>query len=321
MKKAKLLYIISMGHSGSTLLDMLCGTIPGVFSLGEVIHLPWQLYRDENAEDNQTLCSCGKHFTDCEFWKHVIFEAGVESNTDIYKQPLKYNISINRPFKYGRNIINAFYNRGLLLLLKYKLISPLINIFYYLHLNSIKRNWLLFDIIADNSKNEYVIDSSKDVMRYWFLKKFRPNDVKLIVLIRGIHGVASSSHNGLNGKIINQRVKAWLRLYKTQLIPLLKRTHIKHFTVVKYEDYCNNPNKIRNDINKFLLSDKEHLKDINFIFPHNTHMVAGNPIRHHNKIQFKYDERWQDRLTKNQIDKLNIIQEKINTLYNEKGFL
>jgi hypothetical protein len=32
--KAKLLYITSMGHSGSTLLDLLCGSVPGIFSKG-----------------------------------------------------------------------------------------------------------------------------------------------------------------------------------------------------------------------------------------------------------------------------------------------
>ena len=41
-----LIYIVSPGHSGSTLLDMLLGSLPGVFSLGECTYLPWQLYRN-----------------------------------------------------------------------------------------------------------------------------------------------------------------------------------------------------------------------------------------------------------------------------------
>ena len=39
--KTKLLYIVSLGHSGSTLLDLLSGTIKGVFSMGEAHFLSW----------------------------------------------------------------------------------------------------------------------------------------------------------------------------------------------------------------------------------------------------------------------------------------
>jgi len=42
----KIVYILSVGHSGSTLLDMLLGQFPNIFSTGELKHLTWQLYRE-----------------------------------------------------------------------------------------------------------------------------------------------------------------------------------------------------------------------------------------------------------------------------------
>ena len=42
---------------------------------------------------------------------------------------------------------------------------------------------------------------------------YRPDDVKLVLLIRDIKGVASSSHNGLNQEIIDRRSKEWSYFY------------------------------------------------------------------------------------------------------------
>lgn len=53
--------IVSMGHSGSTLLDALCGTIESVKSTGEIIYLPSILERYNRVGDKKkvTYCSCG----------------------------------------------------------------------------------------------------------------------------------------------------------------------------------------------------------------------------------------------------------------------
>ena len=57
---AKLIYIVAAGHSGSTLLDMLIGSIPGVFSTGELNHLPWQLSRTPGVYTRGGPC-IGEH--------------------------------------------------------------------------------------------------------------------------------------------------------------------------------------------------------------------------------------------------------------------
>lgn len=65
---SKIIYIAGLGHSGSTLLDMSLGTLPGVVGLGEL-----KTILDDRTRDNHytSFCSCGKKATDCEIWSRV----------------------------------------------------------------------------------------------------------------------------------------------------------------------------------------------------------------------------------------------------------
>jgi len=67
-KRQKVIYIAGLGHSGSTLLDMSLGTLPGVTGLGEL-----KTIMDDRTRDNHfsSFCSCGKTATQCEVWSKV----------------------------------------------------------------------------------------------------------------------------------------------------------------------------------------------------------------------------------------------------------
>lgn len=68
-RRQKVICIVSMGHSGSTLLDLLLSGHPDVVGVGEVKNL-------SPAKAPETDCCCGKHVWDCPFWDRV---AGVLS--------------------------------------------------------------------------------------------------------------------------------------------------------------------------------------------------------------------------------------------------
>jgi hypothetical protein len=61
----KVVFIGGIGRSGSTLLDVLLGHLPGFFSSGELKYV-W----DRGLGDNQ-LCGCGAPFRACPFWQEV----------------------------------------------------------------------------------------------------------------------------------------------------------------------------------------------------------------------------------------------------------
>ncbi|MDF1571404.1 MAG: hypothetical protein P1P82_07305 [Bacteroidales bacterium] len=65
---SKIIYIAGLGHSGSTLLDMSLGTLPGVIGLGEL-----KTILDDRTRSNHytSFCSCGKKAAECEIWSRV----------------------------------------------------------------------------------------------------------------------------------------------------------------------------------------------------------------------------------------------------------
>lgn len=70
-----LIYILSNGRSGTTLLDMLLGSSPAVWTVGEAQLLPWEL-RESHAP-----CGCGAELTDCSFWRSILPEIPVDEGS------------------------------------------------------------------------------------------------------------------------------------------------------------------------------------------------------------------------------------------------
>jgi hypothetical protein len=70
------IYIAGAGRSGSTVLDRILGTLPGVTSCNETIRV-WKNGFLENMG-----CSCGLDFGDCPFWSVVAEEAFPNGDLD-----------------------------------------------------------------------------------------------------------------------------------------------------------------------------------------------------------------------------------------------
>ncbi len=68
-EQVRVLYVGSWSRSGSTLLDLMLGQIPGFASVGELRYL-W----DRGLGERQ-LCGCGAPVPDCPFWRAVLQEA------------------------------------------------------------------------------------------------------------------------------------------------------------------------------------------------------------------------------------------------------
>lgn len=68
-RRTKVLYIVGLGRSGSTILANSLGQIDGFFSAGE-LNFIWK----HNVMENR-LCGCGRPFHDCPVWTEVMEEA------------------------------------------------------------------------------------------------------------------------------------------------------------------------------------------------------------------------------------------------------
>jgi hypothetical protein len=69
-ERIPLIYVLSTGRSGSTLLDRLLDTHAEVFTVGELQVLPWEL-RLERAP-----CGCGEPVRTCSFWQRSLDAVG-----------------------------------------------------------------------------------------------------------------------------------------------------------------------------------------------------------------------------------------------------
>jgi hypothetical protein len=70
MPPRKIIYIAGLGHSGSTILDMLLSTTRRAVGLGQV----WTVLREKRAISGARICSCGAPAPQCDFWGPVINE-------------------------------------------------------------------------------------------------------------------------------------------------------------------------------------------------------------------------------------------------------
>lgn len=305
-KKAKLLYIISEGHSGSTLLDLLSGCIPRVFSMGEMHFFSWQLKQGDLPEDPQNKCSCGFYFDKCDFWNHIINEINEENSINIYAKPEDFNVSINRGIIRNRTYLNhKLLNKAFKIALNNRALDLIQLAVYKFYEKSIKNTWELYDKVAIRSNSTYVVDSSKNPIRFKLLQMYRPDDVKLLILKRDIKGVASSSHHGLSENTIRERAKAWHNFYN-KLIPKIKNSlQERQYLEITYEEMCQYPNPSLQKIADFI-GNQEKIETLKHISPYSYHTVQGNPMRLAKKdLEIRYDERWRERLTPAQIEWLN----------------
>lgn len=75
-RQTKILYIAGAGRSGSTILEMLLGQVPGFLSVGEMYHI-WDRGLLENWR-----CECGERFRACPTWR-AVFESAFDGFASI----------------------------------------------------------------------------------------------------------------------------------------------------------------------------------------------------------------------------------------------
>lgn len=309
---AKLIYILSPGHSGSTLLDVLLGTFPNVFSAGEFQYFTWQLERDKQGRaslKNKNICSCLERFPDCPIYSRVIKEINSELNINMLDNPIDFNTATLSYYKLKGNI--RFKDKITGKIISFEQLYLKTNLFIkalrFLYKKQVKNVWRLIDTIGKITQSEYIVDSSKNITRFLLLKSYRPNDVKLIVNSRDNLGYVNS--------YLKLGTSPEKSLYeKTRLLKKINRLitsqKIKPFST-NYEEFVKDPERMLIDFSKWIhiKYDPNQLKNID---TRDYHLVAGNPMRYKGKIEIKYDNKWERELDQSTIIEINSLVEKFN---------
>jgi len=298
----KLIYIVSTGHSGSTLLDLLVGSFQNVFSAGEFKYFTWLLYSTRNAERSlqmENICSCRKSFQECNVWTKIINIISEDENIDLINNPEEFKTTILSDFRSKtksppvirliRKVVSfeMYY-------LKRPVFSKWLKEFYSTEVSNV---WKLIDTIGKITQADYVVDSSKNMLRYYLLKQARPNDVFLIVNSRDNFGFANSYiKRNIKPAVSLKRKKKFLNRAE-RLIKNLKPDYIN----TNYNDLVSNPESVLGRISH-RLGLTYNSRQISDIDTRNYHLVAGNPMRFKGKLRISYDNSWEKQLSDEMIE-------------------
>ena len=176
-ERIKVIYITSMGHSGSTLVDMLISSHSQVVSVGEVLNLSSLAHLLRNNRTIHKLgneCTCGADtIWDCPFWQRV--EAVMNQRWSLSLRDIELRPS---------------------------------NVEHYA-----RDNRALLEAVAEVSGKRFIVDSSKDPSRLKALREADVVDLIPIHLFRDPRGMINSrtrKGKGLLRAVAHFNQRTWL---------------------------------------------------------------------------------------------------------------
>ncbi len=281
--RPRVLYLGGLGRSGTTLLERMLAELPGVCSLGEVVHL----WRRGLGEDER--CGCGEPFSRCPFWTQVgevAFGGWAMVDRD---RVLELQDTIDRT----RRIPQLAFSRG---------DSALAGqceeyAGYYRR---------LYAAAAEVSGSPVVVDSSKNSSLAFCLRRPGTIDLRVLHMVRDSRGVAYSWT-----KRVQRPDRVGDESFMTQYTPwsaaLLWDAHNLSFDLlrrlgtptllVRYEELLTRP---RHGLAAIALFAGVPADDAAFAFLNDTdvtlrptHTVSGNPMRFQTgQITLRRDDEW-----------------------------
>lgn len=271
-EKIKIIYILSTGRSGSTILDMLIGSSEKVWTLGEVLLLNFEVQK------NETPCGCNEPVSQCEFWTPFILQ-----NTQ--------NGLLNRICKFRDS-----EGRGKLLRFKYlKFILGKKKLDLEKHKDYFSANKQLYTYAYKEAnkikETHYLVDCSKDLYRLLLLQSSGLFDIKVIHLTKSVSNFTYSLTKPDFGFLNTIRTSAkWL--VQNYLMLKICNRFIEKSIHIKYVDLVKNPKSTIKSISEKLDLNLT-LKNTNFRSQIN-HGIAGNMSRFKTDkiiVQFDYKEK------------------------------
>jgi hypothetical protein len=277
---AKIIYILGGGHSGSTLLDLILGSTPQSFSVGELMYVDF--YKGYKTAKSfrlvkGRLCTCGDHFDECAFWSNVKFEgADNVAKHESFSESIRILFNIMNPFeRWMRAKFQLSPNRDV----------------YGRILNQARQF---------KSQVRYIVDSSKDPRRLYELLNdpdIGPEKLAIIHLIRDGRGYIYSYQKPQRlegGRELRSTLPCLFEWIVVNIISrrIIRKYNLNAFTL-SYDRFAENPDEYLGRLGRYLGFDLETepaLKAIEQTVYHNVH---GNPIRRRRIEAIRRDTAWQ----------------------------
>lgn len=272
--KPKVVFIFSVGHSGTTLLDMILGSSPECFSVGELKQ--WNNYFSKISSANPrtnyqdfSRCTCGEKIKECPFWSQI----NDKSSFNLRSFGKKKTRHDYLKFAFGlKKDLNKIY------------LPP-------------NDYFKILKKIAELNSGKWIIDSSKTIeplLRLLKLYKKDKIELRILWIVRHCSSIMYSHFR--KGKNPYEFSRRWLKLNLVKS-KVLRRSGAPYLKI-NYYNLANFPQETIKRIEEFLGPDlsnwSKNIKNTSF------HNIGGNPMRFKNLDNIKYDDEWKRNLPKSQ---------------------
>lgn len=283
----RVIYVMSAGRSGSTVLDTILGNHPAVESVGELTNLAYSGWL------NGEYCACGQRGNVCPFWSEVRQEWAKQTGADDVTGYLALQSKFER------------FRRWPQLLREERGPSTIFQAYSQQTQN-------LFKAIQMVSGKSLIVDSSKNPVRAFALSLMPEIDLYLIHLIRDGRGVAWSLKKAYkkDERAGVQRDFAPRPVWRTTVFWItvnLLATWVRHklnhkkSIQVRYEDFVVNPREKLVSIGQLIGLEFTQVAEAveNGTALPVGHTIAGNRLRMAGSVRLKADTEWMQKLPTN----------------------
>lgn len=280
-RQIPVIYVLSNGRSGSTLLDLLLGCHPDIWTVGEAQILPWEL------KENRAPCGCGKLVAECDFWQPILPEIPIDQGTyriEHFREKHTQGRVLRWPLlpdAWRREVGSARQSAAA----------------EYAQLNG-----QYLQVVWDSAEKrrghpiKWLVDASKDPYRLLWLLQSGMFDLRIIHLVKDPRAFTYSMTKTHPGRI-NRTVRfagRWL-VENTHFAHLLNQPALHGKVMrIRYEDMATAPEQTLSQLGSWLGVDYSGVSLTDFRQNEN-HAVSGNPMRWR-KTQIVLDEKWRNQL-------------------------
>jgi hypothetical protein len=279
-ERVKVLYVVGLGRSGSTILSNSLGQIGGCFSAGE-LNFIWR----HNVLENR-LCGCGRPFRECPVWTRVMEEAFGGMDGVDPREMMRLQASGTRT----RHIPLMLAPRGERVL-RERLEKLLINY---------RR---LYEAIGSVTGSRVIVDSSKEPAHGYAMSLVPDLDFYVLHLIRDPRAAAYSwlkkkpqPDTDTKEHMVRfspTKSSALWNSWNASAEALWRRTRDKYLRL-RYEDFVADPRKSLERILEFVgLTAELPLAGEREVMLGISHTVSGNPNRFETgAVELRPDHEW-----------------------------
>jgi hypothetical protein len=276
--RPKLLYILAPSYSGSTLLTLLLSQHDEIATIGELKATSMGIVEEYR-------CSCGERIRECGFWESLRERAArageAFSLADFGTVFRARNALVNKVV--NASVRGSWFERlrAVFLGLVPERISGVAG--------TIRRNFVLSQVICELQGGRIFLDGSKDSARLLHFLRARFWDIRVIYLQRDGRGVANSfrRHEGLG---YPDAVAYWRRTVR-ELRHMRARLDDAVVFDLRYEDLCRDPDAMLARIFRWL-----DLEPAPVGTARQSH-ILGNRMRLSGAAEIRVDEGWKQALS------------------------